>query len=1145
MEYRPEMFVGQDKEFPKAGNLKCIGTAFYNLFITQADPEHLNISFQMEDSVVERLKFYRTRVLKEKTYPVFGPVGLYRGNPASVECFQQVTGLPVDKILNEPLPREVDERFIKKVMSKIAFTYVCDYGVGELDEAEATPEILHTNRPCVVNLVNYLIGRGIFMPNIEKLLSDDSESFPDYPVYADFDVLPDSFRRPIDPVELFLSFRVPGTNFDLDSFRKFSRLVKRPPEAAFHFAFQPPMENDPVVLAAKAVLRDYFSALIKPMVNEYFEKYFQIENFFPKTVLDHDSGLYPLANRFVYLASNFVMTARTSLVIEKETESQIAKSKDLSLNEEVHDYRFSAADREGIALAYDAVKKHFLDKGLTIYPELFLRLMGLPYPAYEVAKYFSFENGTGEEFANLFQYDEFDLLSYALPTFLLDDYGEIKLSDPEDTSFVHYLLPRFGVFFLFDDIVPYELNYTVALTEKGRKDYPLPKNNGPFVRAGIEALNNISKKIDKTDVSCTDLLVQDGKGNYPQVSQFFLRIQNGEFSMDVLTDIFGKDEGALPALNVFLFNLLGHYYLSQNKELFKTFQDRLHHNPFLDADKETVFFAQSNTATVLTDRSIVFFTAKNPVFLEDDRLMMMQAEEIYKKYFSRRSGFYVAYSFLGEETASWIYDGYAKAMFVTGLTREQVKKMNLDFDKPIVSQLDFRKEENFFEFGSLDFASLYNVALLNSYIHRSALLQWDVYLTGRGRAPLPVLMLDPTTGPLAPYLKRETIAVELAELEYPYPCRPNETEEQFLDRQVHAIRGEILEDVFPWESAEYVQHVNSYMYLYFLGCLVENLRLRLPAGFRPTVLATMKDVMSIFKNPDLKPLPSTQFESFYDPYTTDCVSVGHFFPAYSKVGLPGTFYMDADDRLAVERLYRIVRNLPPLLDKGDDTILRLSLLGMPIVFAPKDLKKPRIPFRKVNDPEVKFSYDTLCHLKNTIEDPYRSTLLRQMALREGFVLFSDKDLLSEPYRNVELLVSNLKGTYQNLTQIFVFADTELSGMAKEFFLPERRTFETLLHLFIRRYSQTTLSSEFLFYGKEAIEYLYNRNPAFLVEGVNALHTYMDFLKVVKKALGRFSIPELENIFPLEFIYYFIALFVFFVEQNYLVHLYGRHAGYMK
>ena len=173
MEYRPEMFVGQDKEFPKAGNLKCIGTAFYNLFITQADPEHLNISFQMEDSVVERLKFYRTRVLKEKTYPVFGPVGLYRGNPASVECFQQVTGLPVDKILNEPLPREVDERFIKKVMSKIAFTYVCDYGVGELDEAEATPEILHTNRPCVVNLVNYLIGRGIFMPNIEKLLSDD------------------------------------------------------------------------------------------------------------------------------------------------------------------------------------------------------------------------------------------------------------------------------------------------------------------------------------------------------------------------------------------------------------------------------------------------------------------------------------------------------------------------------------------------------------------------------------------------------------------------------------------------------------------------------------------------------------------------------------------------------------------------------------------------------------------------------------------------------------------------------------------------------------------------------------------------------------------------------------------------------------
>ena len=1170
MEYRIDTFDGAEKKVPEYPQYHCIVSPFYDILVPlEADLNAKEKPILLKDQAnafLERLKIYRNKVLKEQSYPVFGPMGVYPGKPTSFECFRQFMCFPFEKVFRKKggdeangwlgrdyrylfeLPKEVDEYFIDK-LEKCFIADRTRLGLREnIAEEEIAPEILQENRPCVYQLINYLAGKGILFPNIEKLLSDETESFPDYPVFLDPEIAPKEFLAKIDPVELFIAFRIPDTDLEPSEFQKYCVLVENmSPEHAFRFAFQNESRSEEYIQMARIFLRNYFSALLKPIVNDFFFREYHAEKLFPTTVLDHDSRFYPLAMRHFYFGSNFVMAAKVTLVPHKA--SYEAGTLGLG-SEKVGPYRLSTKDRKAVALAFDTVKAYFKAEGKTIYPALFVRQMGLPFPAYEKVAYFDFEEGDGESFADLLDYQDFDVFSMAFPTFALADYGEIQFSEPEDSSSVHYMLARHGVYFLFENIVPYQLNYTIGLDKDGKTFYPFEEDNGEFVSREFEAVEQATADMKKTVPPCESFFVRDGKGNYPQIHEFFLRLQNGEFSMDILRSLFGSDDMNLCAINIFLYNLLGRYCLEKNEKLHKEFLDKCMTHPLAVVERMPIVFDDGKVAAIMGCYN-EFFLFPEGLASSEDRYypVHMYAEKIYDRYFAKEGGFYAAIPFFQEEENRWIRSPYAKAMFVTGLDEKTVRSMDFDYDKAIYSQLTlgmrFPIREQHDRFRA---AKWVTPSLLYCHVHKKLLMK-SIYVAGEGKAPAPIITAR-LGSPASVFVDGEFYTRELARIRYPYPIdHEKETGSLFLFRQADAITGEVMYEEFPWESAEYVVNVNRAIIRSAYFDESEDPFIYENEWNDALPIVTLEDAIYTTIHDNVRPLPTAQapwFPDYDGNFKRNYYSAGRFLYVYSMHETEGPFRYRKEDEESLKLLKKTIAKLPKVAaEKEMDQLLKKCYLNEPLV-----MQEPYNEFLNEDDhttfgtfPEVRFASgctDSLFYLTPVHRDPFRSTYLRGKALKEGYILFTDRNIVSKEMLDVQRLAGNLAASYRELEDFLIYLDERNDkSLNAQIFHPKKRFFETLVEEFIHDYAQTPLSSDFLFYGREALDYLYGKDPKFLSKAVRAIHFRGDFHERMEKSLKDFSIPEIETIFPKDFVHDFIALFVLKVEQEFLIRLWAR------
>lgn len=1121
MEYRAEFFEADSYQRPDNGAAKVYFSGFYEVF------DEGNFRFGMDpafkDSIMERFAFYENEILKEESYPLVTDFGVVPTRPDAFACLNQVLGLPL-YFMCKHIPPTVDSKCLEEIKNSLVFRDKYARGMGFLRDFERSPDILKTNLPCVINLVNYLIGRGLYFYNIEKLLSDETDSFPNYPVYAHFDRLPASFRKPIDPVEIFLSFRLPGTNYTREQFEKFCSILKKKPEDAFRFAFEPcSYEKDDIVQDARACLRDYFSAMIKMMVNDYFREYFHVDYFFPPTVLEHDTGLYPFANRFLSVGANFMMTAKCHIVIDPKTGSA---------KEEVGEYGFCQDDRKGIAFAYDCVHKWFRDQKREIYPALFVRLMGLPYPAYSKVVYFDYESGTGEEFAALFDYGDFDILSYPLPPICLDDYGEIRFLDaPGNSLYNHYILARHGFFLLFWDIVPDQLDFTLMLSKENVPIYEKMKEDGAFFQEKIQRQNEIGGPSEKKLTGPLRFFGRDGNGNYPQIASFLTRLANGEFFQAILADLFPLEEDAKKTIAQFLFHCLCQYMLYGNEEAHAMYfaRDRGCLSEF--AERERILFVGQDYQGILTARGIVFERDGEYFFPDFEKENLRKAEEFHNRFCHFQ--YFDAHMFYGQKEYEWNLSLFNMAVFVTGLRFSEIQTIPILFIGSVVDQLMFRDFSDLLTEKTKK-ALLTLPATLDMLVHRKIFVEKGIYVPGTGIGGLSLLALDRKQEDIATYLDPQRVAIQVANTNI---NSDSLDEDPCFEKLDDVLVSTQQEDCFPNHSligSEYLDSIRHTLYLRALSELVED---SLPKKKEDVEGKAIFDVRTAVKSvqKQIPLLPNCQMRFFRDDRTGLFFSVGSFFSAVSKDGRK--FFFDPEDRKALQRVYDVVRSLPTFTRRRrEDKAYRLGLLGLPPVFLPKSLEMPDFNFaKKPLPPSRYFPDESWFSLAQAKEKPFVSTFLKNRALREGFLLLDDQDILSPAFRNPFGLTEHIDLSYRLIQEFFIVLDKNLEGSCKAFFLPKRRTFETYLERFLKAYSYTNLSSEFLFYSQEELEYLYDKDPTFLRDAVNALHLY-DLHAFLEKRLKTFHLPQLEKVFPQSATYDFIAFFLLFLEQEYLVWL---------
>lgn len=204
------------------------------------------------------------------------------------------------------------------------------------------------------------------------------------------------------------------------------------------------------------------------------------------------------------------------------------------LNYNKTSFYFSIKDKESIKQTYEYVHKIYEHGEFDYISINYIKMMGLPYEAYKVAKYFDFENGTSEDFISLFDFINIEYRNYnnfSLPYFSDDGY-DVDNSDPYLYNAIEkfrYLLrnnnlfitsveniisslPK-GFFLMFDyDSLPKFLKPYIDGEYKLFLNVNVSNKVNEFINS-LTAMNEIAKLNSKNDIDVIDFFKKDNAGN--------------------------------------------------------------------------------------------------------------------------------------------------------------------------------------------------------------------------------------------------------------------------------------------------------------------------------------------------------------------------------------------------------------------------------------------------------------------------------------------------------------------------------------------------------------------------------------------------------------------------------------------------------
>lgn len=372
--------------------------AFYDAYLDENGQYHM--AKEDRASLLERVHFYNEYLSKGR-YPVYleSSADIYE-NQKPEDIVAQVLGLPKSLMTKQTKSGGTYMLPVTEIIDRIHFEDGLYRGYGTL-EGEISDDFLLGNHYSLIGAINYLIENGIFFQNLERIYDPYRDEPNYYPIYVDEKKIPKKYLEEVETGEkLFFDFFSHPLMITKDNYLStFATIDSMSFSEKISFAFEElDLREDVMKRELQVSLRNYFFAICRSLINEFYQKEWG-RTILYKTVLDTDFEISNTIFSDFYIGPVFTMVKTKVHVVQKENDGYARQSV-------YSPYMCFEDDKKKMKLAFEGVKRYFnVHPKLCYLPMLFIKLMGLPYPAYEKMKYFDFESGNANQFLKLL-YDD-------------------------------------------------------------------------------------------------------------------------------------------------------------------------------------------------------------------------------------------------------------------------------------------------------------------------------------------------------------------------------------------------------------------------------------------------------------------------------------------------------------------------------------------------------------------------------------------------------------------------------------------------------------------------------------------------------------------------------------------------------------------
>ena len=479
----------------------CYKTFFYTLYskVDNSNVERFYMAEEDYESLLARINFYEKHIIYEE-FPVFNKHGVlsYKSGNSN-KVLQQVLSLPdeciyADSEHKNPLrPKEIINNItFEKKLNKCHYKHFYP------------KESIFYDVSLLPWLCNKLIERGIFFYNLEDLaFYNERNSLPtfDFPFYIDEKLLLENYEK-LNSELLYISIYDQIFVLPRDYIQYFSPINKMSMQEQIQYAFDENREDNNLVKDIKRAITKYYHYIVRSEIRKIHEDFIDEELDLERTIIDHKNPNFFLEYNLVAYGNKISFIGKEKRDVKK-INNEVKCFLDLNSN-----YYLLKNDVKRIKFYFEAIKT-YLSKHLEYkyMPQLFLKLMGLPYEAFNYIKNFDFENGNVDEFLSLIPIYDNDI-NYDLE--IINTQGVVLEKDDPDYYFSYFVKKLAGdnIYLATFDKSDFYVNNIILTNEKNIK---LEK----LLNLKIDIISDI---FDNIRVSINDKLVSlsenmNGKDN--------------------------------------------------------------------------------------------------------------------------------------------------------------------------------------------------------------------------------------------------------------------------------------------------------------------------------------------------------------------------------------------------------------------------------------------------------------------------------------------------------------------------------------------------------------------------------------------------------------------------------------------------------
>lgn len=1152
MEYNFELFTTSKENSFRTSYRYLLKGAFYDVYSNGYGDYHMAKEF--EPSLKERIWFYQNKITKHP-YPVFNQNHILEEetHANSYILMLQVLGLPEEMLAyKDPLTKITRILTPEEILSRIKFEEGLFFGYGPED---ITDSIVDTSDYCVIGLINHWIENGYYFPNPERLFQTEGKDFS-YPVYVDERKIPEKYKKlKITPERLVIDFAQEPLLIDKSCYdSEFKPLNEMPYEDWFDIAFNSETYEKQSVLA----LQNYFSAILKDLANEFFKIQYQQEHVFSYSALDEDFELYHENYPFLAIGSRFNMPRCKYRKFTKE-ENGIQESFDEG------NYGLFFSDLPAIEDSYRHVMRFLeLHPRHAYMPFVVIRLLGLPFRAFEKARYFDFKQGSFKQFISLFEIVNQKSDRECGIYITRDNDGTILLLDAEKPDNLRhmYLLDQSGKGLIMSDydwVLGDPFSDTLLLFRlQGKQFEALQKGDRSLCFSLLDQMQKEAYEDKMTGEGFATirsfLLEEESKGCLPSIKNFFERTNEGYTIQEAASKtMLGRTRFPYHVFLSFI-GMMIVYLIGKKESAYKTKLKKEEERHLFEFGKAGEEFIDSYLPHphVFKGRYFLFYLDNDRIYCDAaDKTAVQNMEAIYRKFCLKRHEYPFTFSCAGKEKCcrkeTGIATDYLSEFYFLGIPEILIGK--LDASKSPMEQIVFEE----------------NIGILNRKDHES------------------VLKIDPTLHDYPIYSKAIASGIlligktEAERAVYPLRDRLNPTYRYLLSPDF--IRNYLANPRFSnLFNGVHGQNTHKKMGMFsmddfFRHTLLKVLDGELPPGnsaemsFMNENKTVLDIVMISYGGIFLRSLYLCLEKEIYGtennamllsiPQENGRVSIGGVFVAYGKTEDISGFYLDIQDK---ELIFNAIQAALKISNEEKSDIKSAydvtALLGIPPVMKKQTFRLLESPLISEHDLEEVFKFKEKPTDINASEytgtnsdyyyqrmhyaDPYNNTWIRHEALRQGYFIGAYEDVVSL-LSDSDMEMVDMGKCFRKIQNLKTYVFENLCDECKMNFLPTRTGFASQVDAFIQLVPDVEGDHSYSIYLKEMLHELYRKDSMFLVNGINWLHSkdkHKFFTEILKRVVKFGPQDDFEPVDGEEIIYG-IALFLYCQERQAVIDLTHR------